>query len=414
MTNDDDCPTSPSSGHHGRRGFVLTGVGLAGAVAGAPAAFAAETRRPGTGARAAREDGPRAARKDGGVPFHGPHQAGVVTPQQAFAGFAAYDVLGAERSDLARLFAKLTERARALTAAAEQGGPEDRLTITVGVGASLFDERFGLESRRPEGLRTMPRFPGDDLDPESCHGDLSVQICAEHPDAVLDVLRDLNRELRGLARPRWRSEGFLNPPRPSGAPRSIVGFKDGISRPDTSSEREMDRVLWLGSRGGAPAWAVGGCYQVVRVIRLRAEAWDRVPTREQERAFGRNKATGAPLTGTEETDVPDYRSDPDGRKISFDSHIRRANPRTPDTADSLPLRRSYNYDRGLAPDGSLDVGLNFCCYQQDIERQFEAVQRRLDGERLADFTVTRGGGYFLVLPGVADADGMFGAGLLED
>ncbi|MGW1469111.1 Dyp-type peroxidase [Streptomyces sp. NPDC002308] len=405
MTDIDDRSTAGPNPLPGRRGFVLTGVGLAGAVAGAPDAFAAPVRRP----EAADEVARKAA-----VPFHGPHQSGIVTPQQAFVAFVAFDVLATDRGGLADVFDVLTKRARALTAASAQGGPDDRLTITVGVGASLFDGRFGLRSRRPAGLRTMPAFPGDDLDPDACHGDLSVQVCAEHPDAVLGVMRDLQLALRGSAAPRWRSDGFLNPPRPSGAPRSIVGFKDGISHPDTTSEREMDRVLWLGSRSGAPAWAWGGCYQVLRTTRLRVEAWDRLPVSEQERAFGRNKATGAPLTGTKETDLPDYRSDPDGRKISFDSHIRRANPRTPETADSLPLRRSYNFDRGLAPDGALDVGLNFCCYQQDIGRQFEAVQRRLDGEPLADFTVTRGGGYFLVLPGVKDAKDRLGASLLAD
>ncbi|MCX5401473.1 Dyp-type peroxidase [Streptomyces sp. NBC_00102] len=405
MTDIDDRPSpAGTNGLHGRRGFVLTGVGLAGAVAGAPDASAATGGRP--------QAVPAVSRK-APVPFHGPHQAGILTPQQAFVAFVAFDVVGEDRSGLARVFDVLTKRARALTAGASQGGPDDRLTVTVGVGASLFDERFGLQGRRPAGLRTMPAFPGDDLDPAACHGDLSVQVCAEHPDAVLEVMRDLQLALRGLAAPRWRSDGFLNPPRPSGAPRSIVGFKDGISRPDTASASEIDRVLWLGSRGGAPAWAKGGCYQVLRITRLRVEAWDRLPVSEQERAFGRNKATGAPLTGTKETDAPDYRADPDGRKISFDSHIRRANPRTPETADSLPLRRSYNFDRGLAPDGGLDVGLNFCCYQQDIGRQFEAVQRRLDGERLADFTVTRGGGYFLVLPGVTGAGDTLGASLLK-
>ncbi|MEU3837764.1 Dyp-type peroxidase domain-containing protein, partial [Streptomyces microflavus] len=31
-------------------------------------------------------------------------------------------------------------------------------------------------------------FPGDRLDPGSCHGDLSVQVCAQHPDAILHVV----------------------------------------------------------------------------------------------------------------------------------------------------------------------------------------------------------------------------------
>ncbi|GAA2992619.1 hypothetical protein GCM10010447_21960 [Streptomyces fulvorobeus] len=137
-----------------------------------------------------------------------------------------------------------------------------------------------------------------------------------------------------------------------------------------------------------------------------------MPTSGQEKILGRRKATGAPLTGKKETDLPAYKADPEGRVIPLDSHIRRANPRTPETADSQFLRRSYNTDRGLAPDGTLDLGLLFCSYQQDIDRQFATVQRRLEGERFADFTSTTGGGYFFVLPGVRDRADWFGSGLL--
>ncbi|MFF7361281.1 hypothetical protein [Streptomyces sp. NPDC008125] len=130
------------------------------------------------------------------------------------------------------------------------------------------------------------------------------------------------------------------------------------------------------SRSGAPARAWGCCYQAPRTTRLRVEAWDRLTVSEQERAVGRNEVAGAPPTGTEETDFPDCRSDPDGRKISFDPHIRRANPRTPEMAVSLPPRRSSHVDRGPAPDGALGMGLNLCRYQRDVGRQFEAVRRR--------------------------------------
>ncbi|WP_257133921.1 Dyp-type peroxidase [Streptomyces sp. st140] len=361
---------------------------------------------------------PAAAPDEDRVPFHGAHQAGILTPQQRFGGFAAFDVLARDRTELAALFRKLTVRSRVLTAGvtpkdpdvAAVRGPEDRLTITVGVGASLFDGRFGLEGARPPGLTRMPHFPGDRLEPEACHGDLSVQVCAQHPDAVLHVVRDLARETSGLLRARWRADGFVNPPRPEGSPRSFTGFKDGTAHPDTTSAREMDRLVWVGPEG--PDWARGGSYQVLRTIRLGAEAWDRVPLGEQERIFGRRKSTGAPLDGKKESDPLDYGRDPQGRVTPLDSHIRRANPRTPGSEDSVLLRRSYNVDRGLAPDGTLDVGLVFCCYQRDVDRQFATVQKRLEGERFADFSTTTGGGYFLVLPGVADASDWYGSALL--
>jgi deferrochelatase/peroxidase EfeB len=399
---------------------------------GAAAGAAGTALAGGLLAGGARHDADSAARADPVppdlVPFHGSHQAGLVTPSpaQRYSTHVALDATAANRADLVALFRTVTERARFLTAGGTPPDlgvgsppsdsavlgpvvPSDGLSVTLSVGSSLFDGRYGLAARKPAGLVPMRSFPNDSLEPAVLHGDLFLQICANNPDTVHHALRDIAKHTRGGMQIRYRLDGFGSPPRPAGASRNLLGFKDGISQPLPG---EYDQLVWIRPGSGNPAWAVGGTYHVVRFIRMLVEFWDRVDINEQETMFGRRRDSGAPLDGAAESDTPNYAADPQGTVIPLTAHMRLANPRTPRTADSRILRRPYNYDNGVDANGNLEVGLIFVSFQQDIARQFEATQTRLVDEPLVDYIQPYGGGYWLALPGVRDGNDWLGRALL--
>jgi len=427
-------PAKPGPAMPGRRSFLR---GIAGGVAGGVVAGGAAGAAAGYAARTPAAD-PTAAANEAivtgtapAVPFHGRYQAGILPGSQRATAVVSFTATAASRAELTDLFQTVTDRARALTAGytpppvgingppSDSGvlGPTvvpDGLTVTFGVGSTLFDDRYGLAADKPAHLTPMKPFPNDDLDPTQTDGDLILQLSAGNADTVVHALRDIAKNTRGGMQANWRIDGFSSPARPAGTvPRNLMGFMDGIANPSTTSAQQMDSLVWVQpGAAGEPSWAAGGSYFVVRLIRMFVEFWDRVDIGEQEAMFGRRRANGYPLDADGIHATPNYAEDPTGDIIPLTAHIRLANPRTPQTASSRILRRAYNYDRGIDEVGDLDMGLIFTCFQQDVQRQFVAVQTRLIGEPLVDYIMPFGGGYFLALPGVTGPSDYFGRALL--
>jgi deferrochelatase/peroxidase EfeB len=371
------------------------------------------------------------------VDFYGANQAGITTPSQKFISIAAFDVTADHVKDLQRLLRDWSALSAQMMAAKPWDGSQQevqfppvdtgeqvglqpaKLTITIGFGASLFEkegkDRFGLASRKPQGLTTMPKFHGDLLQEMTTHGDLIVQACADDPIICFHAIRNLAKASRGLAHLRWQQAGQWGM-KPEGTPRNLFGFKDGTNNPDIHDIDIMSRNVWMDGSRDEPAWLKGGTYMVVRRIQMRIETWDQVSYKEQEGIMGRQKPSGAPMDGKNEFDQPEFSRDPEGKVTALDSHVRLSNPRNGEASErERILRRGFNFMNGLDTVGRVDAGLLFICFNRSIQKQFEPIQRRLTDRKMPDqllaYTQTTGGGYYVIPPGAKSASSYIGEGL---
>ncbi|WP_166843997.1 Dyp-type peroxidase [Isoptericola sp. BMS4] len=348
------------------------------------------------------------------VPFHGAHQAGIDTDAQAHGLFVALDLRdGTDREALRRMMRILTDDAARLTRgepALADSEPElavapSRLTVTFGVGPRFVARARG---EAPGWLKALPSFTVDRLVPELSDGDLLLQVAADDPLTVAHASRMLLKDARSFATVRWTQQGFRRAHgtvRPGTTMRNLFGQVDGTANP-VPGTADFDRLVWAGD-----GWLAGGTGVVVRRIRMTLDTWDELDRSGREQSVGRYLSDGAPLTGTDEHDEPDFEAT---TEIGFPvipefSHLRRARSENP---DERIFRRAYNYDDGGSGTQVSDAGLIFVSYQADVERQFVPIQRRLDElDLLNRWTVPIGSAVFAVPPG-CDEDGFIGETLL--
>jgi deferrochelatase/peroxidase EfeB len=409
-----------------RRGlFTLGGAALAGGAAATTLA--------------ACDDQPRAGAASDRVAFHGAHQAGIATPAQDRLAFATYDLTvsgspAENRAALATVLKTWTAAAAAMTVGQPVPGDSDslsgppadtgeayglspaHLTITFGVGPSLFDDRFGLAAKRPAALADLPHLPPANLDPARTGGDLAIQACADDPLVAFHAIRNLARLARGTAVMRWSQLGFgkaTSNGADQSTPRNLMGFKDGTRNIHGDDDALMNQHVWVGDETDQ-AWMRGGSYLVARRIEMRIEAWDRDYLADQQNVFGRYKYSGAPLSGSKEFDDPDFAArGPDGQPaIPVDAHVRLAAHEN--NGGVRILRRGYSFTDGIIEArGELDAGLFFIAFQKDPRTQFVTLQRKLGQlDALNEYIQHVGSGLFACPPGVPDGSHFWADALL--
>jgi deferrochelatase/peroxidase EfeB len=422
-------PTTPQPATGvSRRGLlgVSAGAALAGAAVGFGGGYA-------TRAAAAPTTDPAPATAqtslDAAIPFRGEHQAGIVTPAQDRMHFVALDVVTKDRALLVDLLKKWTRAAERMTVGAEAapggvvgggpyGVPQDTgeayglsasgLTLTIGFGPSLFDERFGLADRRPAALQELPAFRGDDLDPARSGGDLCIQACANDPQVAVHAVRNLIRLGFGIVSVRWSQLGFGRTSSTSttqATPRNLFGFKDGTANIKAEETSAVGEFVWVAPSDvpGPAGWMAGGSYLVARRIRMHIEVWDRTNLQDQEVIIGRTKAAGAPLGKEQEFDEPDFaKKGSDGEPaIAVEAHIRLAHKTNLNGVRIL--RRGYNFTDGSDGVGHLDAGLFFIAFMRDPAKQFVPMQQALAAKDvLNEYIEHNGSAVFACPPGLRE------------
>ncbi|SDZ42335.1 deferrochelatase/peroxidase EfeB [Amycolatopsis xylanica] len=246
--------------------------------------------------------------------------------------------------------------------------------VAIGLGVGFFD---AVAQPRPAGLVEMPPFPGEVLRPERSNAHVVVQIEGDTPEAVA-ARADA---VLGGARIGWRAavrREIVADQAGKSLQRNSFGFVEGQGNP-------VHEQL-----AGAVLRADGSSLLALRVIQLAQDAWNADDPVKQQRIIGR-KPDGSWLDGSPSAGEPSFAGDPDGAVTPLDSHVRKANPRTPGVPSPRMLRRSWIYQGGPADDGVV-----FMAFQSDFEAGFALAQNRLRGEALAPYLLTVGGGYFVV------------------
>jgi deferrochelatase/peroxidase EfeB len=241
---------------------------------------------------------------------------------------------------------------------------EKRVSVTVGLGATLFttrqgDDRFGLVPVKPTWLNIIPSLKGDapGFVPREYASDLLILLASDdfyvneylfgllYYGNVHRLLR-VRRVERGYARPDSREPG---------------GFEDGSSNPrDLGPKSEMHGFVYVREGDDEPKWCVDGTYLAYRKIQRRLAKFFHLAPDEQERVMGAQRNTGERIVApscSHKIKMNPKRVQPDVLGIKDD--------------DRQMLRRPYFYNDGLDASGEECRGVHHMSFVRNLQLQYE-------------------------------------------
>jgi porphyrinogen peroxidase len=155
-------------------------------------------------------------------------------------------------------------------------GPEDYLTCVAGIGAHAWDRLAGPP--RPAGLHPFIELKAGSRHAVSTPGDLFFHIRAARMDLCFELATQIMARVGGAVTVVDEVHGFRYFEK-----RDLIGFVDGTENPE--GRAAYDAVI-IGDED--PAFA-GGSYVIVQKYLHDMDAWNALPTEEQEKIIGRTK-----------------------------------------------------------------------------------------------------------------------------
>ncbi|HVZ10558.1 MAG TPA: Dyp-type peroxidase [Rhodopila sp.] len=160
--------------------------------------------------------------------------------------------------------------------------PEAGLTCVMGIGSNAWNRLFS--GARPAELHPFREFRSGSRHAMATPGDLLFHIRATRPDLCFELAALIMTSLGGAVSVEDEVHGFRY-----FDCRDLTGFVDGTENPQ--GQEAIDATL-IGDED--PVFAAGS-YVIVQKYLHHREAWEALPTEQQERIIGRTKLQNVEL-----------------------------------------------------------------------------------------------------------------------